>query len=98
MQQVLKQVMMETNYENEAVTLAKAVKIVCKEIIGYKSYHFDGKFPIGCQQESVPSSIKTLVPMLLNGADFARYIYHRFTSQSHNLTNDSVQFSFMVKN
>jgi len=50
MQQVLKQVMMETNYENEAVTLAKATKIVCKKIIGYKSFHFDGKFPVGCQQ------------------------------------------------
>ena len=69
MQQVLKQVMMETNYEYEAVTLAKAVKIVCKEIIGYKSFHFDGKFPVGCLQESVPSSLKTLVSILLNGAD-----------------------------
>ena len=60
MQQMLKQVMIESNYDNEAVILAKAAKIVRKEIIGHKSFHFDGKFPIGCQQTSVPSSLKCL--------------------------------------
>ena len=61
MQQMMKQVMMESNYDYEAVILAKAIKIVRKEIIGHKSFHFDGKFPIGCQQASVPSTLKTLV-------------------------------------
>jgi len=36
MQQMLKQLMMESNYENEAMILAKAAKIVRKEIIGPK--------------------------------------------------------------
>jgi len=67
MQQMLKQVMMESNYENEAIILAKAAKIVWKEIIGHKSFHFDGKFPIFCQQTSVPSSLKMLISLLLNG-------------------------------
>ena len=58
---------MEFNYNNAALILAKVVKIVCKEIIGYKSFHFDGKILIGCQQASVPSSLKTLVSLLLNG-------------------------------
>ena len=69
MQQMLKQVMTESNYDNEAVILSKAAKIVRKEIIGYKSFHFDGKFPNGCQQAAVPSSLKALVSLLLNGTD-----------------------------
>ena len=67
MQQMLKQVMIESNYDNEAVILAKAAKIVRKEIIGHKTFHFDGKFPIGCLQTSVPSSLKMLISSLVNG-------------------------------
>ena len=87
MQQMLKRVMMESNYDNEAVILAKEVKIVHKEIISYKNFHFDSKFPVGCQQASVPSTLKTLVSLLLNGTDLK---YDRLTSQSHDLTNDSI--------
>ena len=64
---MLKPVIIESNYDNEAVILAKAAKIVRKEIIGHKSFHFDGKFPIGCQQTSVPSSLKMHISLLVNG-------------------------------
>ena len=30
-------------------------------------FHFNGSFPPGCQQESVPTNLKYLVSMLLNG-------------------------------
>jgi len=67
MQQMLKPVIIESNYDNEAVILAKTTKIVRKEIIDHKSFHFDGKFSIGCQQTSVPSSLKMLISLLING-------------------------------
>ena len=66
---MLKQVMMEFNYDNATLILAKAVKIVRIKIIGYKSSTFDGNFLIGCHQASVPSSLKTFVSLLLNGTD-----------------------------
>jgi len=68
MQQMLKQAM-TCDYEGDALLLAKAAKIVRRDIVSYRGFHFDGKFGSGCQQQSVPSTLKTLVSMLLNGAD-----------------------------
>ena len=68
MQQMLKQAM-ACDYEGDALILAKAAKIVRKDIVSHKGFNFDGKFYSGCQQQSVPSTLKTLVSMLLNGAD-----------------------------
>ena len=52
-----------------ALLLAKAAKIVHKEIVNSSGFHFDGIFPSGCQHGSVPTDIKTMVSMLLYGAD-----------------------------
>ncbi len=68
MQHMLKQAMAR-DYEGDVLLLAKAAKIVRQEIVSHKGFHFDGKFPSGCQEGSVPSTLKTLVSMLLNGAD-----------------------------
>ena len=61
---------MACDYEGDALLLAKAARIVRKDIVSHKGFHFDGKFGSDCcQQESVPSTLKTIVSMLLNGAD-----------------------------
>ena len=65
---MLKQAMV-CDYKGDALLLAKAAKIVCKHVIGYNGFHFDGNFGHGCQQQSVPSSLITLVSMLLNGTE-----------------------------
>ena len=62
MQQMQKQAM-ACDY---ALILAKAAKIVHRYIVSHKGFNFDGKFYSGCQQQSI---LKTLVSMLLNGAD-----------------------------
>jgi len=80
------------DYENEAVILAKAAKIVRKKIIGHKIFHFDSKFPIGCQQTSVPSSLKLLISLLLNGTSLKD---QNVTDSQASLTNDFIQFSFV---
>jgi len=49
--------------------LLKLPKIVRKEIVNSRGFHFDGIFPSGCQHGSVPTNIKTMVSMLLYGAD-----------------------------
>ena len=68
MQEILKQ-SMACDYEGDALLLAKSSKIVRKDVMGYNGFHFDGISGHGCQQQSVPSSLITLVSMLLNGAD-----------------------------
>lgn len=65
---MLKQAM-ACDSEGNALLLAKATKLVCKEIVSNKGFHFGGKFSSGCQEKSEPSTLKTLVSMLLNGAD-----------------------------
>lgn len=92
MQQLLKQAM-KCDYEGDALLLAKCAKIVrIKEIVSYKGFHFDGKFPPGCQQESMPSSLKTLVSMLLNGADLKDQ--DAIDSQANLTVSQTILFNF----
>ena len=87
MQQMLKQAT-ACDYESEALLLAKAAKIIQKQIVTHKGFHFDGKFPSGCQQMSVPSTLKTLVSMLLYGANLKTkisQIYRQFSNYSFQL-------------
>ncbi len=51
---------MACDYEGDALLLAKAAKLVRKEIANYSSFTFDGRFPPGCQQGSVPATLKTI--------------------------------------
>jgi len=68
MQQLLKQSSGATNYEDDALILSKAAKIVRKAILESSSFEFDGSFPPNCQQNSVPTNLKCLVSMLLSGS------------------------------
>ena len=68
MQQMLKEAM-NCDHEGDAAILAKAAKIVRNEISQRTGFHFDASFPASCQEQSVPSTLKMLVAMLLNGPD-----------------------------
>lgn len=68
MQDVLKQAV-EENVEEDVATLAKAAAIVREDIFAADSFVFDGSFPRDCQEKSVPTSLKTLVSMLLYGTN-----------------------------
>lgn len=54
------------HYDDDALILAKAAKIVRKEMMQTK-YSFKGFFETDCQKNSVPQSLKTLVGMILGG-------------------------------
>lgn len=49
--------------------MTKLVKIVRKEKFDQNSYQFRGSFPPGCQGDSVPTSLKSIASMLLNGTN-----------------------------
>ena len=69
MQQMFKRSIQESDYQEDALILMKAAKIVRNEIFTSSWFNFNGEFPSGCQQESVPTSLKILVNMLLRGGD-----------------------------
>ena len=66
MQQILKQAL-NTDYESDSIILAKAARIIRKDIINSPGFHFSGSFPPRCQEELVPVNLKYLSSMLLNG-------------------------------
>ena len=65
---MLKQAM-KCDHEGDALILMKAARIVCEDIFKSKGFNFNGSFPSDCRQESLPTTLKSLVTMLLRGAD-----------------------------
>ena len=58
----------ERDFNNEAMTLLKATRIIRRDMLDTKS-KFNRPFNNSCQQESVPESLKTLIGMILGGPD-----------------------------
>jgi hypothetical protein len=71
MKSILKDELARHDYESEALTLAKAADIIRRDIFSQSGFHFNGSFPKDCQTSSVPSSLRTLVSMLLNGLNIS---------------------------
>ena len=68
MQQMLKQ-SSNCKYEGDALILSTAAKIIREDIFNFGGFQFNGFFPSDCQQNSIPTNLKYLVSMLLNGPD-----------------------------
>ena len=67
-QQMLKQ-SSKSDCEGEVLLFAEVAKILRSELASFNGFQFDGCFTSSCQQESVPSALKTFVSMLLNDVD-----------------------------
>ena len=59
----------KNDYEEDALILAKVARIVHEDIFSSNGFSFDASFPSDCQQKSVPTSLKSLIAMLMRGAD-----------------------------
>ncbi|KAK3878708.1 hypothetical protein Pcinc_016655 [Petrolisthes cinctipes] len=57
------------NFSEDALILSKAAMIVRKDILSHKGFTFTGSFSAQCQEDSLPSSLKALVSMILNGSN-----------------------------
>ena len=57
----------ERDDDLEALQLARAAHIIRRDIFDHKNSLFDGSFPDNCQSNSVPTSLKALVSMVLEG-------------------------------
>ena len=60
---------LKRNYSNDLSILAKAAKVIRNDISSHKGFTFNGYFPKDCQKDSVPTSLRSLISMTLNGLD-----------------------------
>lgn len=60
---------MKRDFSEEAETRARAAAIVRKDIFNHGSFNFFGWFPINYQSSYSPSSLMSLISMILNGVD-----------------------------
>ena len=66
---IVKEALQERDFSDDAAVLAKAnnCKIVRRDLFSHKGFSFSGTFPVGCQESSVPASLKSLISMIING-------------------------------
>ena len=55
------------DYDDEGYILAEAARIIRRDSFNFDHQSFGGHFEYGCQDESTPNSMKTLITMLLRG-------------------------------
>ena len=57
--------------DDEAICLAKAAYIIRRNMFGLHT-GFDGSFPRGCQEDTVPQSLVELVSMIMYGLNIKK--------------------------
>ena len=67
MRHMLNEALKNRDFNEDATILAIAAIIVRKDIFYHQGFKFSGSFPAECQEQSLPSSLKSLVSMILNG-------------------------------
>ena len=58
-----------SDFSEDALILARAASIIRKDIFNHEGILFNGSFPEKCQDTSLPSSLKTLISLILNGSN-----------------------------
>ena len=69
MKNMLREALKKWNFSEDVAILAKAATIVRKDIFDHDHFTFTGSFPPKCQEDSLPSSLKSLVSLIFNGPD-----------------------------
>ena len=64
---MLKEALKKWDFSEDAVILAKAAMIVRDDIFDHHCINFTGAFLPNCQEDSLPSSLKSLVLLILYG-------------------------------
>lgn len=67
MENMSKEALKKWDFSEDAVILAKAAVIVRNDIFNHHCINFTGAFLPNCQEDSLPSSLKSLVSLILNG-------------------------------
>ena len=70
MHSLLKDALKKRDISDDANNLAKVASIVRNDILEHKGFSFAGCFPLECQEQSIPTSLKSLLSMIINGLNF----------------------------
>lgn len=57
----------EPRYDDNAMILSRAAKVICQELLKMEKSQFDGTFSSNCQENSVPPSLRSLIEMIMGG-------------------------------
>ena len=63
----MKDALEQHNFSEDAEILARAATIVRKDIFAHKGFNFSRCFPRDCQLKYLPSSLRSLVSIIING-------------------------------
>ena len=69
MKNMLREAIKKRDFSEDVAILAKAATIVRNDIFNHDHFKFTGSFPPKCQTNSLPSSLKSLVSLILNGTN-----------------------------
>ena len=58
---------LQRNALDDAQILAKAANIIRNDIFAHQGFNFSGCFPLDCQSKLLPSTLKSLISMILTG-------------------------------
>ena len=67
MQNILKEALRKRDFSEDAIILAKAATIIQNNVFNHRCLQFTGSFSPGCRDNSLPSSLKSLISVILNG-------------------------------
>ena len=73
--------MQERDFSGDAAVLAKAAQIVRRDLFSHEGFSFSGTFPVGCQESSVPASLKSFILMIMNGLNAMKQEHLQCTSE-----------------
>ena len=73
--------------------MAKLVKVMRQDICDWKPFQFSGNFPPKCQENSIPTTLKIFISMLLNGP----HVQHQDDHESQACLTISQLVCFNVK-
>ena len=63
---MLKEALRKRDFSEDAIILAKAATIIQNDMINHQCLQFTESFPLSCQENSLPLSLKSLVSLILN--------------------------------
>lgn len=96
MKNMLKEAVDSRDFESEALAMLKLVKVLRREIFEWKTFEFTGSFPPNCQGNSIPTTLKLFLSLLLNGSN-AKNLESSLTLAQLIYFNTKVRGSSVVK-
>uniref|UniRef100_UPI00358EDFCA uncharacterized protein n=1 Tax=Myxine glutinosa TaxID=7769 RepID=UPI00358EDFCA len=70
MRKILKETLEKRDFDEDAETIGKTASIIRRDILKHECFKFFGSFPLECQENSLPSSLKYLISLILTGPQF----------------------------